>query len=298
MASSICCNPISCDNGFDNELIDVELEELWELQRSKSRNREGGGHKMRGNPKSKKMNFGNKHSRSRSVPRNPRNHRGGVERRMGQRRTVSNHRRSMSTGRLNRDEYSSEEDEPAPQLRHSRKANSDAFIRYGRNERNGRDGRDGRNSRNSRNGRNLTNFRNGRNGRNESNERKNRKVSISKYVEKIELQEKGKHNKFPPAQRRTRADSRSRNDRYDRPRSNSNARTTLVTVHNNSHRDVRSRSPNNGRRRRFFNFRRRQKDNRDDESEDYYSSSSSESSEDMYDEYPDYERGNFLRAFR
>ena len=293
MASSICCNPISCDNGFNSELIDIELEEVWELQRSKSRNRGGGGHEMRGNPKLKKKNFGKKNSRSRSVPRDQRNHRWGGERRMGQMRTANNHRRSMSTGRMKRDGYSSEEDEPAPKLRHSRKANSDSRIRYGSNDGNGRGGR---------NGWNVTNLRNGRKNQSHSgNGRKNRKVSISKYVEKIELQEKRRQNEIPPIQRRARADSRSRNDRYshDRQRSNSNTRTRykLVTVQNNAHSDMRSRSPNDGRRRRFFNFRRRQKDRGDDESE-YSSSSSSESSEDMYDEYPDYERGNFLRVFR
>ena len=100
MSSTLCCNPID----VDDEIIDRELEEVWEIQRTRSRNRgeraERGGGTSRGRPKLKILAGNNlKRGRNLSISRD---HIVDDSRYSFTRKKMYD-KRSMSTGRMKDD---------------------------------------------------------------------------------------------------------------------------------------------------------------------------------------------------
>ncbi len=243
MTSSLCCNPIT----FDDEMIDMELEEVWELQRTRSRDRQGEASK-RGRQKLKLLgNSDRKVRRGLSISRDPM-----AEGRSSQMKSLGSKRlpkRSMSTGRMGGDRG----------LKKDRSMNG----RFKSTRSNmGRD---------------------------------NKKVSISKYVEKIELQERQKRNGIaPPIQRRVRSNSMTR-AQYDHGNGGYEDKNRFNTVHLYD-RYEEPEQQEYSKPRRKFSFRRRKKEKKYqmDSREEWSSSSESEDDEDDFSE----ERGGFFAAFR
>jgi len=251
MASSLCCNPIH----VDDEIIDMELEEVWEIHRSRSKSR---GAAKRGKPKLKLLGGRGVNGRGLSLTRNG----SGEKKKTAQMRSM-NHR-SMSTGRMMGDDNKTMRGKYANKKYHSDR------------HRGGR-GKD------------------------------NKKVSISKYVEKIELQQKkpgtpaGRRGAGPPIQRRGRSNSRSRFDiaRDARSRSRSLSKNRFSTIHIHGSYDehsVRSKGSkaSRGSKGRIRSLFRRKKQSRNDDDE-WSSGSGSFEMED--DETIDTRRG-FFSNFR
>mmetsp|Transcript_14253 Transcript_14253/g.17997 ORF Transcript_14253/g.17997 Transcript_14253/m.17997 type:complete len:244 (-) Transcript_14253:109-840(-) len=243
MASSLCCNPIQ----FDDEMLDMELEEVWEVQRSKSRDRRSGDDGRRGRPKKKLMGTTERKRRGLSISRDQMVGDGGSSQIMSVNRRLP--KRSMSTGRMG--SRGSKKD----RSKHGGKSQS-ARANLGRDS---------------------------------------KKVSISKYVERIDLQERQNRNTIaPPIQRKARSNSMTRAQYEDKNRFN-----TVHLYNSFDERDPRERSRERIKPRRRFSFRRKKKDKRQqwDEMEEWSSSSSSEDEGDDYSEERS-TRGGFLSAFR
>lgn len=222
MDGTLCCNPIH----VDDELIDMELEEVWEIQRNRSKGGRGTSSKRKG-----RLNI----------------LRGGA-------------RRGFSLSRNNANKS-------APM-----KTTQHRSMSTGRNI--------------------LGNQDRGRSRSPWRRKRDSKKVSISKYVEKIELNPKQRQNGQRPRSRgrdsiagpveRIRDRSRS----WSIGRKNRMGRGRQVKMEKNI---VRVRSRSTERKSNFFGMGRRRESRHDDS----YDSSSDDSS---FDEYST--RQGFFSAFR
>lgn len=233
---------------LNDEVLDMELEEVWEVQRSRSRAPGKSKHKK---TTSDKRNHGRNNSRSRNnntrdrrEPHSPPSSRKPPP------------RRSMSTGRIAEDKIK--------KLRGVERKTKSARNNRGRNE-------------------------------------YDKRVSISKYVEKIEIPPTHKRNTIaPPIQRKGRSRFDQKHDKSRNMRSRSltdkknrfNAFPVYDSYDDNSHHEETKK-----KKKGLFGFRRRRKEKGDDMGDDYLSSSS-----DSY--YSDDSRsddklsGGFFSAFR
>ena len=317
MAAAICCNPLD----LDDENIDMELEELWELQRAKGRNR---GHSDKSTPK-----LTGKAGRTLSIARDQRSGR-DRERRGAQMRLMSN-RRANSNGRMGRkyqgdfeDDYEDDYEGDDIEYEKSRGKGRGKVRGILRQPNQGDKEGKSRRSRRSKSFNRMADEPKTRKSRSKYHSDKgfyheDRNASFSKYAEKIHI--------APSVERRMRSHSlpmrgdRLRGDRFDNLRAASKGRNKkLSTIHvydsydeddddqrssrrwNLFNRSNRTRSfdedyYNGGKKKGLFGFRRKKfTEYRDDISDDEWSSSSE--SFDEYDDDESEEPGGFFAAFR
>ncbi len=249
MTSSICCNPII----FDDELIDMELEETWEMHRLRSQSQ---GQEARGKVKVKKVNQNWKNGRGLSEPREPRNvSSGGGGEIPGHRLKQMRAMRSMSAGRMMREEYNNEErDGPEEEPEDDPEDEPEFKLKpKGRWKRTGRSMSDGNIAASVKKNRNdrVTKV----NGRGSTNEKKG--SSIAKYVDKFRQVQKG-----PPRPKNApRLGPAQLQSTYDNLRSRGKKkRNSSANEHTNS--NVNS-DENNRNGRRLFGLGRRENDGSD-----------------------------------
>ena len=242
---------------LNDEILDMELEEVWEVQRSKSRAQEN-----RNKGKSKKKTAGSDN----------RNH-------------GRNHSKSKNNNaKEKREQYSS----PARRLPPRRSMSTGRIGEKPRNKSRG-------DERKTKSVRNYP-------FKNEDHRGNDKRVSISKYVEKIEIPPTHKRNSIaPPIQRRGRSRNDQKTDKSRNLRSRSmtenknrfNAFPVYDSYDEDSYEETKKKA---WKKKGFFGFRKRRKDKRDDIEDDYVSSSSDSYYSD--DSRSDANKMGFFSAFR
>ena len=269
----------------DDEMLDIELEEVWQIQRTKSNARKPGNRakKKYGPPSSRtgkyNDNASSKHGRSLSMSRNRRggggddnnNNEDDRSRRTNQMKSMN---RPMSTGRIGR-------------LGGGGRKEGDDRFRNRKDHGGGSRSRGGSRAGSRSGSRSRHDVMKERRHHSEKlpNSRNNegKKVSISKFVEKIQLQKKP-----PRPQQRDRSNSNyEQNDRFN----------TIHLASNSFGDDNESYDEENyGRKKKglFRRFRRGKKENFDYRDDQSSSSSGSSGSDDESSEG----RGGFFALFR